>query len=266
MKVGIDVSAAVYGTGVSDYTVELVHHLSHPGGVQVIPVGFSLRRRRELISLFPGVTTYPIPPTVLHYLWNKLHIYNFENFAPGNIDVYHSSDWAQAPDSNPKVTTVHDLAPFLYSGETSPQIVSVHTARLNWVVRDCDRIICVSQSTETDLLRLFPKTRGRTVVIPEALPTRYLHTPRPSPHKDYIVTIGARQGRKNIPRLISAFSTYKSKYRLPEKLIIIGESAHVHPGGVQGRSGDEIFFTGYVSDQELVNYLGHAAAFVYPSL
>ena len=42
MKVGIDVSQAVYGTGVSDYTVELVRHLQPLA--EIVPVGFSLRR------------------------------------------------------------------------------------------------------------------------------------------------------------------------------------------------------------------------------
>lgn len=258
MKVGIDVSQSVYGTGVADYTIELVRHLSRL--TTVIPVGFTLRRRRELKELFPQVSVYPIPPSALNLLWNRLHVINFENFAPGNIDVYHSSDWTQAPDSSPKVTTIHDLTPFLFPGETDPQVRSVHSARMRWVVKECDRIICVSRSTASDLHGLFPQTIKRTVVIPEALPARFLLKSKVINHKSYILAIGARSPRKNIPRLISAWKTYKSRYRLPEKLIIIGE----RPNRPEGTFGVE--YTGYVSDQRLVDLMAGAVAFVYPSL
>lgn len=262
MKVGIDVSSVVYGTGVSDYTLELVRHL--PPEV-VVPVGFSLRRQGDLKRLVPNCTTYPIPPTALHYLWNKFHVLNFENFAPGRIDVYHSSDWAQGPDSHPKVTTVHDLAPLLYPEETTQgiirNIVSAHTARLHWVTAECDRIICVSRSTEADLLRLFPKTKGRTLVIPEALPSRFLLKPQAAKHRDYLLAIGARQPRKNIPKLISAYTRFGSKYHLPEKLVIVGEKSDS-----VSQTPNSVLFTCYISDQEMVNYLAGASAFVFPSL
>src|SRR3989344_1632562 len=139
MRVGIDVSSVVYGTGVSQYTLELIRHLPEES---TVPVGFSLRRQAELSRLIPHCSIYPIPPSVLHVLWNKFHVLSFDNFIPGHFDIYHSSDWAQAPSKALKVTTVHDLAPFLFPTETSSQIVATHTARMHWVVKECAKIIC----------------------------------------------------------------------------------------------------------------------------
>ena len=79
----------------------------------------------------------------MHYLWNVLHLVNVESFI-GEVNIYHSSDWTQGPSQAKKVTTVHDLSPFLYPAETDPQIVAVHAARMKWVVKECDKIICVS--------------------------------------------------------------------------------------------------------------------------
>lgn len=246
MKIAFDISPALYGTGVSDYTIELTNHLP------VLQFGYSMRRYQELKNTFPKAKIFPFPPTAMHYLWNKLHILPVENLV-GNVDIYHSSDWAQAPSKSKKVTTVHDLAPFLYSDETSPEIVAAHKARMNWVVKECDTIICVSQNTSGDMLKLFPETKSRLVVIPEALPSRFLLNPEPCNLNPYIVAIGARQPRKNINRLISACA------RLSKKLIIIGENA-------QTTTDPSVTFTGYVSNQELVNYLAGASCFVYPSL
>ena len=259
MKVGIDVSQAVYGTGVSDYTIELVNNLKKI--TSVVPVGFSLRRQSELKKLFPDASVFPIPPTALHLLWNRLHIVNFENFTPGKIDIYHSSDWTQAPDSTRKITTVHDLTPFIYPAEHHSRIVAVHKARMHWVVRECDAVICVSENTAADFARLFAYPRENIHVIPEALPSRFEIVPGPSPYENYLVAIGTRQPRKNIDRLVSAFIKYQSRYRLPEKLVIIGEKPPR-----ESRPDPSVIFTGYVSDQELADLLAGAVCFVYPSL
>lgn len=245
MRVAIDISQAIYGTGVSDYTLELSRR------IPATLFGYSLRRQSEIRRLFPTARIFPFPPTLIHLLWNQLHTFTVENLL-GKVDVYHSSDWAQAPSRARKVTTIHDLAPILYP---SPTITPVHQARLRWVVKECDRIICVSKFTEVELHRLYPSTFSRTVVIPEALPSRFLHEPMVINSEPYVLAIGARQPRKNISRLISAFL----KYRPAEKLIIVGENSSI----INHKS---IIYTGYVSDQDLVNYLAGAKCFVYPSL
>ena len=235
MKVGIDISSVVYGTGVSDYTHELVSHLKPLLGDSLKTFGFSLRRRRD--------DFLPFPPTFMDFLWNRLHIVNVETFV-GHIDVYHSSDWTQAPSHAKKVTTIHDLSPFLYPAETDPKIVTVHTRRMKWVVAECDKIICVSHNTAQDMRRLFPDTSARLVVVPEALPSRFLLHPTPHNLDNYVLAIGSRQPRKNIARLKKACEL------LGQKLIIVGEGSDI----------------GYVTDQQLINYLSGASAFGYPSL
>jgi len=241
MKVGFDVSASIYGTGVSQYLVNLVASLPVE---QLRLFGYSLRRQSDIKRLFPQAKTYPIPPTLADFIWNRLHIYNIENLI-GGIDVLHSSDWVQPPTKAKKVTTVHDLSAFLYPAEMDPLIVSVQTRRMKWVAAECDKIICVSQNTAEDLKRLFAVADSRISVIPEALPSKYLSLhPQISKNTNYVLAIGARQPRKNIRRLKKACEI------LRQKLIIVGEGSEM----------------GYVSDQDMVNYLAGAQAFVYPSL
>ncbi len=240
MRVGIDISAAVYGTGVSDYVLGLIGNLPTD---EILPFGFSLRRRDDLKRIIPNGVSLLLPPTLMHFLWNRLHVLPVELFV-GKVNVYHSSDWIQGPSQAKKVTTVHDLSPFLYPQELDPQIVAVQTARMKWVIKECDQIICVSQNTAADLKRLFSVSGDRIKVIYEALPSRFQLKPQITKDTNYVFAIGARQPRKNIDRLKQACA------KLGQKLVVVGE-------------GSEI---GYVSDQDLVNYLAGASAFVYPSL
>jgi glycosyltransferase involved in cell wall biosynthesis len=220
MKVAIDISASLYGTGVSDYVVNLVSHLPSD---QLKLFGSSLRGNSTLRQLFPTAHLLPFPPAALHLLWNKLHILPPEAFI-GRFDVLHSSDWTQPPTAAKSVTTIHDLTPFLFPEHLDSQIISAHKARLGWVVKECSAVICVSQNTKKDFLRLFSYPENRVHVIPEALPNRFMLSPQASPYSNYLVAIGARQPRKNISRLTETFLAYKSQYSLPDKLVIIGES------------------------------------------
>lgn len=255
MKIGFDVSASIYGTGVSQYITNLVANLPTP---DLNLFGYSLRRQADIKSLFPTAKTYPIAPTLADFIWNRLHIYNIENLI-GSIDVLHSSDWVQPPTKAKKVTTIHDLSPFLYPGGLDPQVVSVHTRRMKWVAAECDKIICVSENTAADLKLRFNIPESRIKVIYEALPVEHVLTPQVTKYSNYIVTIGARQPRKNINRLVSSYLHYKSKFGLPEKLIIIGEVS-------EKISDPSVIYTGFVTNQDLVNYLAWAKVFVYPSL
>ena len=276
MKIGIDISQAVFGTGVSDYTIDLVHAMRSvdPTNDYVL-FGASLRRLPDLKKLFPAARLFHLPPMFLHYLWNYLHIVDVENLI-GSVDVFHSSDWVQPPSKAPAVTTVHDLSPFLYPGEMQSgafrNIARVHSSRMNWVVRECKKIICVSESTASELQQLFKVRSDSIVVIPEALPTRFrVH---PTPHeislvkkeyhlKKYILAIGTPQPRKNITRLVRSFIKYRDQYRLPDNLVIVGG----YGWGITDIPADPgVIFTGYLPDIKVASLLAGAEVFAYPSL
>ena len=86
MRIGIDVSQVVYGTGVSTYTKNLVTNLLKIDKEnEYILFGFSLRRKGELYAFFdtlPGSNcikmVFSIPPTVCDLIWNRLHILQIE--------------------------------------------------------------------------------------------------------------------------------------------------------------------------------------------
>lgn len=218
MRVGIDISPILYGTGVSSYTAALVRSLLEVDKKNTyVLFGGSLRRLPELeafTSSLKGKFESKLalfPPTFADLFWNKLRFPNVEIFT-GKVDVFHSSDWSQPPSKAFKVTTVHDLAPVKFPKITDPTIVEVHTRRLELVKREVDRIIVPSQSTKNDLLELgFNATK--IVVIAEAA-SRIFKPASPKEikaikkkyllDKKYLLSIGLNP-RKNTHRIIKAF-------------------------------------------------------------
>src|SRR4030066_2420136 len=99
MKIAIDISPVVYGTGVSVYTQNLVENLLKIDEENnYLLFGGSFRKKREihnfLISLRGNTVqnkVFSIPPTLADFLWNKLHLLSIERLI-GKIDVFHSSD------------------------------------------------------------------------------------------------------------------------------------------------------------------------------
>lgn len=275
MVVGIDVSQSVFGTGVSDYTINLVASLRQIPQLDLRLFAGSLRQLGVLRSIFPDSRTFPLPPQAADILWNRLHLIPIESFL-GPLDVFHSSDWAEPPARCPKVTTVHDLSPFLFPDEMTSggfrDIRRVHTRRMSWVAKESERIICVSQKTAADLKKIFSVSSSRIFVIPEALPERFNITPTSSQiHEvkaeygltDYLVTVGTRQPRKNLQRLIAAFQINREKFpHFPKTLVIIGGS------GWQEAYPDtrHLIFTGYVPDWKLSALIRGSKLAAFPSL
>ena len=271
MKIGIDISQIVYGTGVSVYTKQLVSGLlSSDKSNQYVLFGSSLRRRGD-IKVFTdslkgkySTIIYSLPPTILDILWNRLHVLKIESII-GDIDVFHSSDWAQPPTKAIKITTVHDLVPVLYPKWSHPRLVKVHKRRLQRVKEYVDRIIVPSNTTKKDLVKM-GFDEGKVRVINEAPGNQYFrqgknkidHFKRKYKIKDnYLMAVGTAP-RKNIKRVIKAFinSDYKDKYQL----VIIGEHNNIP------NIRDYVKFTGYVNDSEMPTAYSGAGALIYASL
>src|SRR3989344_4171338 len=170
MKIAIDISQIIYGTGVSVYTRNLVSHL-----VKLYPhddyllFGGSLRRRHELATFTNRLKTtskfYSIPPKLMDLLWNSFHILPVEKLI-GQVDVVHTSDWAEPPSQIPKVTTVHDLIPFKYPHTTQEGVRVAHKKRLAWVSQESSLILSVSRSTKLDLMDLLKIPEEKIIVTP----------------------------------------------------------------------------------------------------
>lgn len=168
MRIGIDISQIAHeGTGVATYVRRMVEILlSVDTKNKYVLFGASLRKQRVFKEFANRATlvVIPIPPTVLNFLWNTLHIIPVETFT-GPLDVFWSSDWTQPPLAHAKgVTTIHDLTPLKFPTEMS-SIAKTHAKRLSWVKKECVAIFCDSEATKKDVAELLGIHKSKLHVV-----------------------------------------------------------------------------------------------------
>ena len=288
MKIGIDISQIAYqGTGVASYTRSLVESFSKVGkDNQYVLFGASLRNRSILRDftdqfdkeIFKTKFSF-LPPKFLEFLWNGVHLLPIESFI-GKVDVFHSSDWLEPPTRNAKkVTTIHDLTVYKYPQAFSPRgghdIVKNQKRKLFFTKHYSDLIIAVSQTTKQDAIDILKIPEKKIRVIYEAADTFYF--PRqPKEIKevkekfgikgDYFLCVGTREPRKNIDRVVVAFSQLAKQ--LPDYSLLIagkyGWGSDINPKFEIRNS--KIRILGYTEKEDLARLYSGARAFVYPSL
>jgi hypothetical protein len=162
---------------VADYLECLVQKLIEIDKENQYILFYSSLRKKLLISNFKFLnkSKYPnveikkfrIPPTVLDILWNKLHILPIENLI-GDVDIFITSDWTEPPAKKAKKATIlYDLMIYKYPEEShhqtefnplkliiSPNIVEVQKRKLQWVKKESQRILCISEATKKDAQNL----------------------------------------------------------------------------------------------------------------
>lgn len=272
MRVAIDMSPIIYGTGVSNYRINLVRNLLKVDNQnEYVLYGGSLRRLQELKSKIEDlgstskttIKTFPIPPRLADIVWNKLHVLPIETLI-GQCDLVHTSDWAEPPSKINKITTIHDLVPIVLPRFTPKIVVETHRERLKWVQKESKKIIVPSISTKEDLIKLGIDENKIIVIyeapnIPKATEAQVIESKKKyAIHEDYIIMIGTNP-RKNLERSINAY--HLAKYGKNLKLIIVGENKGLTISDERG-----VRFLGFVPSNDLSPLLTGAKLLLFPSL
>lgn len=285
MKIGIDISQVVYGTGVSKYTENLVQALlkiDHSSNY--ILFGASLRQRKKLNEFKKRLDNFknvefkfiPLPPRLLEFIWNTLHIYPIERFI-GKVDIFHSSDWLQPPissENTKKITTIHDMVVNLFPSSVHPRIIANQKKRLKLVKNEVDLIVADSKSTKEDVIKFLQIPEGKIRVI-------YLATAKEfQPQEDdkinevlekykikkpYLLSVATQEPRKNIQKLLDVFEklSQNPKYRQQDlNLVLVGKFGW----GEGFRSTENVIWTDYIPTKDLIMIYAGCRVFVYPSL
>jgi glycosyltransferase involved in cell wall biosynthesis len=170
------------------------------------------------------------------------------------------------------VVTVHDLG-YLYFPEAHPPRQRWYLDRsTRWHARTAAHLLADSAATKRDLInRYYADPDNITVAYPGLDPaiSRVEDPAEISRVKtkhhidgDYLLYLGTIQPRKNLSRLIEAFSQLPNANR---QLLLAGKPGWYSDQLIQ-QANDRVHFMGYVNAADKNALLSGATAFVFPSL
>ncbi len=281
MRIGIDMSSvSAEKTGIGYYTASLVKALDKVDSENK----YFLYLRRECFDEFSGLKKNFIKrkiPGGKRLRLPRVHLYLSFAIARDRLDLFFSPNYLVPVVCPAKsVITIHDMTYTFFSDKHIKKQLLLFNTLLPGSVRKCSRIIADSENTKKDIMKVFKVPEEKIVVIHIAADGRY----RPLDNKemiskvkrkykissDYILYVGTIEPRKNIIRLIESFNLLKKNNRINYKLVIAGRKGWKYDEIIKtaDRSDfrDEIIFTGYVPEEDMVCLYNGAELMVYPSL
>ncbi len=281
MLIGIDASRAFLKrrTGIEEYAYQVIRHLR---------------------------TALPATDSVVLYVRKKLHITDYKlrvvipeiNFdLPDNwrvCGIWAPRFWTQIGLSIEMLLKPPDIlfvpahtVPIIHPANT---VVTVHgleyefcpqaysfwerlymRASIRFSCRTASTVVCVSENTKRDVMRLYQVPEEKIRVVYEGFSQPVNSQQSTKRHeKPYLLFVGRLEERKNIVRIIEAFETLKERYGIPHRLVLAGKSGFGY-GKISIRSQasgirNEILEVGYVTEAEKWELLRNADIFLFPTL
>lgn len=180
--------------------------------------------------------------------------------------------------NKPFIVTIHDLSYYKY-----PQTFTYGSRKIKeliapFSIRRASKIIVDSENTKKDVLAMFKVAESKMKIIypgrPDYKRVEDIHQIENTKRKysisgEYILYLGTLEPRKNILRLIDAYSSLVRE-GIQEKLVIAGKKGWLYQDifkkveqlGLQKK----IIFTDFVVEEDKQALYSGAKVFVYPSL
>lgn len=177
------------------------------------------------------------------------------------------------------VLTLHDVAYLLFPQHHLLQNRLYLTLMMPRFLRRADAVICVSEATRRDALRLYKLVPSKVHVIPEGVEPRFApisnHLILQSLRARYqlparfILCVGTIEPRKNLVTLLEAYAALQNEIG-DLRLVIAGGKGWLYESFFERLRAlgleDKITITGYVPDEDLPALINCAEVFAFPSV
>ena len=216
----------------------------------------------------------PVPSTLLYDAWHRTGRPQVER-ATGPVDLIHATTLAIPPKTAPLVVTVHDLA-FL----DHPDFFTIRGLRffrrgLELALEHGDRVLCPSTAT-AEACRAAGFADDRVEVVPWGIDVRPASEGdvdevrrRHGLHRPYILFVGTVEPRKNLPRILEAFSRLIADGRGVDLALVGPDGWNEDLAELVESIGDareHVRVLGFVAAADLAALYAGCAAFCFPSL
>jgi glycosyltransferase involved in cell wall biosynthesis len=238
--------------------------------------------RREAVERFSNRwANFSVRSTLPHTPFIRIPLTLSAELRRKPVDVLHVQFTSPPFSPCPVVVSIHDLSfehlpqTFKWRSRKQLQITVRRSAR------EAAQVIALSEYARHDIINSYHVSPEKVSVVPLAAPACFqpvrneeeLQRVRQTYgiENDYILSVGAIQPRKNLSRLVAAYSRLrraKPAGKLP-KLVLVGKCAWLYDETLRTikelEVSDSVILTGYVPDKDLPALYSGAVCFVYPS-
>jgi len=195
------------------------------------------------------------------------------------LDILHMTYAAPVWSAAPIVLAVHDICYTTNPEWFSRRDLRVLTANVPRSIRKAAHIITDSQSARSQIIEHYRVPEAKITAIPmgpgraaEPIPPEAarvelsaldLNLARP-----FLLAVGNLQPRKNLVRLVDAFTRLVHDRGHDIDLVIVGPEHYRAQDAFQAARpiAERVRFTGYITDRQLAAFYRCSTAFVFPSL
>jgi glycosyltransferase involved in cell wall biosynthesis len=278
MKIGIDArSLSRQLTGMGIYTLEMCKALSKIEGVELClyaPEAIKDSIVKEIGK--PTIRNIISGNAIFRQIWSETYLPYWAK--KDQVDIF----WGPShrlplfiSRSSVNVVTIHDLV-WKYAGETMRTLSRMlEKIQMPLALKRADGIMADSTATATALFSVFPQTKGRVSVVhlasrsdeklinPDIINKYNIKNP-------YFIFVGTLEPRKNLKRLIEAYSNIKNKNNTLMDLVIVGGAGW---GDVDidslikaNKLSDNVKVVGYADESTLATLYDGAKFLAMPSI
>lgn len=306
MRIVIDLQGAQTESrfrGIGRYSLSLTKAIVQEAGAHEVWIALNAQLpdsvallQQELASLVPEsrLRIYDVPACEAAGSWTRraaelLRHRFISDLAPDVVLVTSMFESGNAvtsiESSEPRSCTavvLYDLIPLLHA----EQYLTVVADRRRYEeklesVRRADILLAISESSRSEAIRHLPFAPDRVSNISTAVSSKFSRT-EPADKEALLRQLkisrpfimyapGGFDARKNFNRLLDAFSRLPSDLRRKHQLVIVGKTHRAEytlsaAARDYGLEKEELIFTGYVSDTDLIALYSLTELFVFPSL
>lgn len=284
MKIAIDyTSAARQRAGIGRYTRSLIRALAESDNVNPYTLyvprdALYLEEAREFPKNF-RITSAPLNERYMVAMWHRAQIPLPVELVTGAADIFYSPDFVLPPTrARKKILTVHDLSFKRVPATAVPKLKWYLEGAVPRAVARADLIFADSNATRNDLIELYDTPPDRVQTLYSGYDARFHPVTDETElarvraayrlEKPFLLHVGMVEPRKNLVRLIEAFSQLRQKHEL--ELVIAGGRGwmydEIYAAPEKFGVSDAVHFIGFVPDADLPALYSLAEMVVYPSL
>lgn len=248
-------------TGVENYTIGLIRALSRSGDVE-LSVLLPQRRHAEAREILGDVEV--VAPSS-RFPKDQFREFDVIHFPTVRVPLL------ALPSPRPaRIMTVHDLVPLVMPEHHQLSYRVYFRFALPRILRRMHRILAVSESTRTDLIRLLGIEPSRVFVHHQA--ARWPAPPQSPSFEErepLVLFVGTLEPRKNLNRAIAAFDRFSQRNSdRPHRLVCVGRKGWgAQPGRLSGSDeAASVRWSGWIDDEALRRLYLRARALLFPSL